>query len=603
MRSLCSLLSVVFLLLPAVLAYGSMKDPRDGQIYKTTQIGNQIWMAENLNFGGTCYDNHVYNCIKYGRLYTWNEARSVCPAGWHLPSRMEWDFLMDQVGGTSLAAKMLKSAKGWIHEGNGLDNFGFQAIPAGYDFVVKTKASRIFDAEERNALFWSSTDSNKDDAYAVFLSYSSDSVEFIADYKKLGLSVRCVMNNAENHFVEADSLPQQVSSTSSSSAISVVNPNFIPNDSSKVQEVLVDSRDGHVYKTVTMGLRTWMAENLNYKTANSSCADESDSACSLGRLYTWVDAMNVCPDGWHLPMQEDLNILFYAVIDSAYAGYAFKSTVGWFNRGNGWDAYGFNAIPVHGNGRYAFFWSSQEHSADDAYSLFLNYYDKGARRVIDYKGRALSVRCVKDVFKGTLTDSRDGRSYRTVTIGSQTWMAENLNYDTSFTFCYDKNFDGCSKYGRLYLESTAKNVCPTGWHLPTDSEWKTLFKAVGGLSLEKNVFSVVGRALKSKTGWEKYEKKFGEKIVINCEYCTDDYGFSAFPAGKAFFIGTPDIWKVKIEDYEAETKNTRFWSVGNGDMRSSDSKSFVELTHDSENAYLRHDGDSTFMNSVRCIKD
>ena len=109
-----------------------------------------------------------------------------------------------------------------------------------------------------------------------------------------------------------------------------------------------------------------------------------------------------------------------------------------------------------------------------------------------------------------------GRTYRTVRIGSQTWMAENLNYDpgTGNSACYDGKTSYCATYGRLYDWSTANTVCRKGWHLPDDDEWATLVNAAGGSSR-------AGKHLKSKTGWNS------DGGVEN----RDTHGFSALPGG------------------------------------------------------------------------
>jgi len=81
--------------------------------------------------GSRCYANNESNCQKYGRLYDGNVAMKVCPKGWHLPSEKEWTMLTALVGGEETEGKHLKAKSGWKDNGNGLDSYGFAALPGG----------------------------------------------------------------------------------------------------------------------------------------------------------------------------------------------------------------------------------------------------------------------------------------------------------------------------------------------------------------------------------------------------------------------------------------------------------------------------------------
>ena len=216
--------------------YGEILDERDGQVYKTIQIGTQTWMAQNLNYAYTgipynyhsymgytsdstswCYGNTPANCTKYGRLYTWATAmdsvgtwstngkgcgysktcsptypmRGVCPEGWHLPTRTEWETLFVAVGEQSMAGRMLKSTtSAWKRRGNSTDAYAFSALPAGkmYDYVD-------FFGEGFLAPFWSSSECTDISAYHIRLYYIDDDAYLDSEFKNYGLSVRCVKDS------------------------------------------------------------------------------------------------------------------------------------------------------------------------------------------------------------------------------------------------------------------------------------------------------------------------------------------------------------------------------------------------------------------------
>jgi len=137
------------------------------------------------------------------------------------------------------------------------------------------------------------------------------------------------------------------------------------------------------------------------------------------------------------------------------------------------------------------------------------------------EAKYLEIKCFESKSCLTFTDARDNQLYRSVKIGTQTWMAENLNYDVpddDTDVCYDDKSANCDIYGRLYNWETAKKVCPTGWHLPSGDEWQKLVDLAGG-------DEVAGKKLKATSGWN------------NNGNGTDDFGFAALPGGNGGYLG------------------------------------------------------------------
>lgn len=428
----------------------TMTDSRDGQTYKTVKIGNRVWMAENLNYAylqptdsldssSFCYNDSVKYCERYGRLYTWSAAmdsvgmfsansegcgsgktcartypvQGVCPDGWHLPSKAEWDTLINVMGDGDSVMK---------------------ALPAGNRHI------NGYEGLSRLTFFWTSTEcaglclttSSAHGAYYASLGGTTYSLKFY------GYSVRCVQNDSTDH-------------------VEVVQGAVDHQKSCKTDEVdsceygtLTDERDGQTYKTVKMGDFEWMAENLNYAylqptdslDSSSFCFNDSIEYCDkYGRLYLWSAAMDsagvfssggmgcgygvnctlsyteplrgVCPEGWHLPSVAEWNylnnVVYNSSVDGSDVGSAkkLKSATGWRDDDNGLDEYGFSAFPVgsrfYPDGSYSYdgliahFWGYGMEDESDAFSADFEKGNDNMRLSSIYeKHYAFSVRCVKD---------------------------------------------------------------------------------------------------------------------------------------------------------------------------------------------------------------
>lgn len=394
-------------------SYGTMTDVRDGQVYKTVKIGVQTWMAENLNYDynvgsakSFCYDNKSKNCDKYGRLYLWPAAmdsaglfsktglgcgakkvsddryepscevdgfvQGVCPDGWHLPSVEEYAYLMYSVAQyydkDHFAGRVLEAKKGWpSHYKQGTDNLGFTALPAGQ---VKSdglsRESIEFSGKDSLAVFWTTNFGGK-----VWLDFRLDYFDYgiygghgyiYGPFTK-GFSVRCVSDEYSEE-IEDDLC--------------------VPSDSNIVKDTIVDSRDGQVYSIVTIGEQTWMTQNLNYDNGSgyAGCFEYDINNCKkYGRFYSHSDLstdkanrIQLCPQGWHVPNNEEWNTLFDFVGGADSAGQYLKSSCYWKNGEENRDRFGFSVLPAghsyHDNGdhtdgfnllgKYASFWSISE---------------------------------------------------------------------------------------------------------------------------------------------------------------------------------------------------------------------------------------------------
>jgi uncharacterized protein (TIGR02145 family) len=176
----------------SVLVLAGCSDDEDNYTYngRTVNLGGKTWMAENLNRntpGSWCYDNNASNCATYGRLYTWNEARTVCPSPWRLPTRQDWEALVAAVGDPSTTGTKLKARSPyWNNEGT--DDYGFSALPSGDRWE-----NGSFHHLGTWGNWWSATENG---IYAHILRMTEDNTSAYEDnyVKGGGCSVRCVQD-------------------------------------------------------------------------------------------------------------------------------------------------------------------------------------------------------------------------------------------------------------------------------------------------------------------------------------------------------------------------------------------------------------------------
>ena len=575
----------------AVERMPDFKDKRDGRVYKTVQIGNQRWFAENLRFnvkGSWCYENKDSNCEIYGRLYNWAMAMRVtdfynyhsvkelvlnaeekkryhdaCPNGWHVPRNKEWKklkFFVGKNGKSDGVGISLKSPEMWDREYRlpaGSDEFGFNAIPAGERHYI----GEFMDLRS-SVQYWASNEYDPSGAYFWRLTYDSRGIDMVYDGKETGVSIRCV----EDKLYPIKEPPPPP-------------PKIIP------QVVKVQDKE---VQTIHIGEQVWMASNMNVKVPGSFCFEDKEENCEkFGRLYTWTAAMKIdekyaavsardsvskrrprgiCPNGWHIPTALDfrrLDAYLKDIDDAVGVGTNLRACEGWQESDDallGEDGFGFSGLAAGardttgtyaGFGTFAGFWSGSEGDTRRSLAWTLPYDNDDFVMDSSFKGKAYSVRCLMDppdedeIYDSTsIHDNRDDNRYRTVAVGNDIWMAENLRFAAVGSFCYEDKDNRCRNYGRLYpwhvamrlpedyidnsqdsvsqgaVSQEHQGICPDGWHIPRREEWI----ALGQFALNKR--RGLGAALKSREGWAQ-----GGAPTNNAS------GFNALPAGSRYSDG------------------------------------------------------------------
>lgn len=611
----------------------NLVDPRDKQVYKTVQIGDQRWMAENLRFklkGTFCYNKNDSYCNEYGRLYTWaasmrlvdyfnhtvakdavKKVHDVCPKGWRVPTNKDWkklNYYVTKMGISDGAGISLKSKEGWDRELRlpaGSDEFGFNALPAGEFHYVGE-----FMDKGASTQFWASNEYDAYGAYFWRITYDSRTFEKVYDAKDNAVSVRCV---EEKYYKPVEPPPP---------------PNFV-----KVEVVKVQNKE---ILTIHVGDQVWMAKNLDVDVPGSFCYAAKEENCKkFGRLYTWSAAMKLpqeygeksardsvkrthrglCPYGWHIPSIYDfdrLNAYLKDIDEAVGVGANLKARDIWPESDNslpGENGFGFNALPsgilpanspFSGLDSVTGFWSTAETDSVTALFWSLRYDSDDLVRDSAGKAGAFPVRCMMDppgvdeIYDSTaLYDSRDENRYKTVEIGGTRWMAENLRFAAPGSFCYEDKDIRCRSYGRLYPWHVAmrlpadfitnpvegaitvehQGICPAGWHVPSQKEWNKLQDDI--VAMQKGS---VAAALKMREGWVRGGAPISEAS-----------GFNAIPAGARYNDG--EFMELGTSAY--------FWEAsGGGDTGAA----YWNLINSKDDVMRAEDFENTAF-SLRCVKN
>lgn len=174
--------------------YGKFRDLRDAKLYRTIQIGDQTWMAQNLNYesesGSSCYGGENNNCYEYGRLYTWGAAQTACPDGWRLPTKADFvklianvDSDFDETSSSFSNGEKLRT-ESWYE---GSNEIGFSAV-AGGDYY-----SEKYSYKGSDAYFWSQTANGESEAYVMMVSTSGEGNNLFGSSTGTTMnSVRCI---------------------------------------------------------------------------------------------------------------------------------------------------------------------------------------------------------------------------------------------------------------------------------------------------------------------------------------------------------------------------------------------------------------------------
>jgi uncharacterized protein (TIGR02145 family) len=503
-------------------------DLRDDHRYKMVKIGNQWWMAENLNFssssGSWLYNDNMTNS-EYGRLYTWETAQSVCPVEWHLPTDEEWKAMEMEIGMSQADADAV-GLRG-TDQGTQLKIGG----PSGFDIVYSGYRDPlgIYNMLDSGATFWTSSEETINNAW--YRGFATDPQihrdTFDKDY---GFSVRCIremlpiintipVDSIGKNFARSGGIIQY-DGGQPITAYGVcwsTSPNPTIDDNHTV-----DGSGTATFISVITGLN-----------ANTTFYLRAYATNSMGTSYGEQETFTTLT----LPVLTTTEATSITV-NSAHSGGIITDDGGApvTARGVCWSTSpnpvvtGNHTVDGAGTGTFTSIITGLQ--INTAY--YLRAYATNSKGT-GY-GNQLMFETLPANETGSVTDSRDGKTYETVKIGYQWWMAENLNYNTASSWCYDEISANCDTMGKLYSWTAAQNSCPANWHLPSDDEWKILEMVLGMSQYEADNVGLRG----TDQGTQLKKEGSSGFDVIYSGYRDPSGTFSKIGTGATFWTSTQE---------------------------------------------------------------
>ena len=447
-------------------------DLRDGQEYKTIQIGNQCWMAESSNYesdNSWCFNNDPNNCIIYGRLYNWGAASdSACPTGWHLPSDEEWKILEGEVDSQYSypdpewddilwrgldAGLNLKSTSGWYNNGNGSDLYGFEAFPGGY----RNSGGGTFFGLTEGGLWWSSSESTSSYAWGRYVHYAEDKSGRYRYNQAHGLSVRCLKNTIQNFPPNSPAHPNPANDTTIQSTIIILE---------------------------------W------------ECTDPENDPMVFD-VYFGIEAIPLLVTSSHSGSPYDPGIL------ESNTTYYWKIV----------------AYDDHENSTEGPIWSFTTDDESIVFTCGDSLVD--ARDGQKYVTVQIGNQCwmAENLNIGQRISGNQNMNDND-TIEKYCYNNDSINCN---------NYGGLYQWKELMqylLQEGAQGLCPAGWHIPTNAEWNNLIdylSATNPNSLGNQLKSC--RQINSPIGGNCLTNEH-PRWNSHSQFGTDDYGFGAIPGGQ-----------------------------------------------------------------------